>query len=211
MLRSKVFQSFVRPSLWALFSLLVAAQAHATVNLSVGDSHWVGFVYPNAPANETMEVEYVNYLTTLAMDDDSLVDGDYAYVIAAMSDGTDETFTRDGSQLDTSMAATAEVTGFYRQDNGNTTLDLGNNVYEYITAKYDAHNGGMLVWYFEGGISGEVILPETFYNPYTQMRTGISHSTGYNAAGSAIPEPASMIVWGLLACAGIFVVRQRGR
>ena len=78
MLRSIVLQSFVTRSLLALLCLLAATQAHATINLSVGDSYWVGFVYPDAPASETMEVEYINYLTTLAMDDDSLVDGDYA-------------------------------------------------------------------------------------------------------------------------------------
>jgi hypothetical protein len=68
--------------------------------------------------------------------------------------------------------------------------------------KYDATMAGSLVWYFEEGITGEIILPGTLND------RGLSHITAYN---KVIPEPTTFIVWSLLGLSAVVVKGRRNR
>jgi hypothetical protein len=80
-------------------------------------------------------------------------------------------------------------TGHLKQDNANTTFDLGVGGFTYLIGKYDAENAGMYVWYV-AGLTGTVTMPadSTGFNG----QQGLSHSIAYGP-GTSVPDGGSTI------------------
>ncbi len=155
--------------------------------LLIGDAYYVGLVNDGAPANPTNEVDYINYLITLAIGA-----GPTVY------DG--ETYDRINSTLNI-VFPDADITGAVKQNNNNTTF-IANGAH-YILAKYDGLNYGSAVWYSADGF-GEVTLPSVAGTG----NWGLSHTSAYNP--SEVPEPTTMLLFGtgLIGLSG-FVRRKK--
>ena len=196
-----MFRNHFVKTIALLLAVGLATQVHASVSLDVDSAEFLGVVSPDTPANEDAEVSYINNLITVDAGDLILV-GD--------ADDFDDGQNYDRTESDLAGPFDpAETTDSFRQEGSDTTLTL-TDTYQYITAKYGADKGGLLVWYFEEGITGDVILPSSYDNPNDDGgAVGLSHSTAYN--GTAIPEPASVVVWGLFAFGGVFLARRRTR
>jgi hypothetical protein len=179
-------------TLAAAFALM-GSLASAAV-LTQGDANYVGLINDNIPSNPASEVDNINGLIQLAAG-------------AAVQDCPDpatagENCDRLGSTLAGPFAAAIDP-GDDSQKVGNVlTINLTES-FQYILGKYDAGSAGALVWYFAGGISGEITLPGTLNG------LGLSHISWYNLTEGGgdddeIPEPGSLALLGLglLAAAG---------
>lgn len=89
-----------------------------------------------------------------------------------------QTYDRVGSTLTGLPTALAP---YSKQDNSNPVFDATG--LEYILGKYGGYS---LVWYI-GNFDGDVTLPSA----------ALSHTTGFNAGQTAIPEPATMLLVGI--------------
>jgi hypothetical protein len=172
---------------------LAAPQADAAINLTVGDAYYVGLINDGIPPNPENEVEFINILI------EQLANSGPAQI------GT-ETYTRS------SLAGPfdpAELDDAYKDDVAPLSGTLPGK-YQYVLGKYDAAQGGTLVWYLEDGFQ-DVTLPGTYNGK------GLSHISAYNRIGDReegplLPEPISIVVWGIgLGCFGAFSLRRRKR
>lgn len=168
----------------------------ASASLQVGDGDYVGRAHDPEPANASNEVGYINALITLAPG-------------AGVTDVGGKDYDRIFSALVASFPAAVEA-GTLRQVGGNT-IDLGTTIFHYILGKYDGPNWGDEVWYSAAGFTGIVELPASWPNPNPagNPRTGygLSHISAYNP-GALIPEPGTIVVWGLLAVTGYFGMKK---
>lgn len=159
--------------------LVASAVSHAVVmdpTLAYGDSYYLGQITDGVPSNPTDEVNYINNLITLGTGDvDSTIDS--------------ETYDRTNSTLagpfDTAVLADAF------KDESETNAISTVDTYQYVLAKYDAHNAGTWVWYSDEGFTGDITVPLNFDgNQY-----GVSHVALYNR--TAVPEPSTLAMLGI--------------
>ena len=115
----------------------------ATINLTIGDAHELGFVQFGIPSGDSDRLTYVNHLIGMALGTTDTADG--------------QTYTR--SNNDFGPLAPATLTGHV---NGtSTSINLGaGGTYVYLFAKYDGPNYGSEVWYV-GDLSGIITIPAT--------------------------------------------------
>jgi hypothetical protein len=150
-----------------------------TIELAFGDARSIGLVVDGV-GNPEVQGGYINTLinpTLVALGSVNL----------QVPTGTGEFYTRTNNYP--SGLTSADLDGFYKQDNGNTTFNAGTG-FDYIIGKYDAGNAGMYVWYI-GDLVGDVtvVLPQKLStdpinNPQGQS---LSHTTAYSSGGGGTP------------------------
>ena len=170
--------------------LVLGSAANAVVIsnpvLTYGNATFLGTITPGG-GSPTTEGNNVNFLRTLAA-------GSAPVACAVAGD----VCGRVGSTL--LGAPFSAVTAGGKQDNGNTSVNLGTAVFQYILGKYDAGNAGSWVWYNADGFTGTVTMPANF-QPISQQ--GLSHTTYFSrvtttsSSGGLVPEPGTMGLFGL--------------
>ncbi|MCH8046406.1 MAG: hypothetical protein IID44_22075 [Planctomycetes bacterium] len=158
--------------------------------------NYVGFTSPGS-GGPSAEVDFINVLRAqIAGSGDVTIGG--------------KKYNREGSTIASTALPEAVESLAVKDDslNGeevtpNVTFTL-TGTYQYIYAKYDNEKAGSLVWFFEDGITGDIILPTLFSGH------ALSHGSAYNKV-SDIPEPVSLVVWGVLVSAGICAGWRRRR
>ncbi|MCO6047750.1 hypothetical protein NG895_27925 [Aeoliella sp. ICT_H6.2] len=168
----------------AIAGLAVALAAKSEASLQVnwtGATKFVGTVDPDAPPGSLVaEADKINKMIGVLPSTSEVIDS--------------KTYTR--SDLDVLFDPVDLNLDYFKQDNGNTTLSLGNLAAQYIFGKYG--NVGY-VWYCEEGFTGDIVLPATAGG------NGLSHSSAFNV----VPEAGSLIVWGGLALTGLCLCRRK--
>lgn len=176
---------------------LIPNCATASLQLVVGDIYYVGSVRPSNPSSETDEAGYINTLIGLAANTSQTISG-RDYVRSSHAGPFD----------------TASVVDSFKQDNGNLPVTL-TDTFQYVFARYGGplepagpNPAGQygLVWYLEGGFTGEISVPETY--PLSK-KFELSHITFFNPVDNVVPEPGTMAVWGLLAVTGYFGMKKK--
>ena len=141
----------------------------ATINLTIGDGHELGFVEFGIPSGDSDRLNYVNHLIGMAL--------------GTEDDALGQHFTR--SNNDFGPLAPAVLTGLV---NGtSTSINLGaGGTYLYLFAKYDGPNYGSEVWYV-GDLSGIITIPATAGG------YGLSGWTLFGSAGS-VPDGGTTVM-----------------
>ena len=141
----------------------------ATINLTIGDAHELGFVQFGIPSGDADRLTYVNHLIGMALGTSDQADG--------------QTYFR--SNNDFGPLAPAVLTGLV---NGtSTSINLGaGGTYLYLFAKYDGPNYGSEVWYV-GDLSGIITIPDTAGG------YGLSGWTLFGSAGS-VPDGGTTVM-----------------
>ena len=141
----------------------------ATINLTIGDAHELGFVEFGIPSGDSDRLTYVNHLIGMALGTSDQADG--------------QTYFR--SNNDFGPLPPAVLTGLV--DGTSTTINLGTGgTYLYLFAKYDGPNYGSEVWYV-GDLSGIITIPATAGG------YGLSGWTLFGSAGS-VPDGGTTVM-----------------
>ena len=170
-----------RKVLSVLAGVSLLAMASASYGLAIGDANYVGSVSPGG-GDPATEAGYINALILLAPG-------------AGDTPCVGQTCNRENSVIPTAALPSATSAG--KQDNGNTSVDLGAGFFQYILGKYDAQNAGSLVWFSEAGFTGIITLPGSF------GQQGLSHTTWFNSVPGGddddqdVPEPGTLALLGL--------------
>lgn len=181
--------------------LAAAFSAHlGAVTLSFGDSRSVGLVNDGIPTSESDVAGYINTLLLQPAGVPTVV-------------GT-ETYTRSTTTDPSFVLGSALVAGAVKQDNSNTTYNLGTG-FMYLTGKYDATNAGLYVWYV-GGLTGSVTIPAEFLLPDGVTKYGLSNTIAFTpgvfppAPPPSVPDGGSTVALLGLAFGLIGLMRARG-
>lgn len=168
-------------------SVLVLGQnARAVV---MGDANYVGEIDPGAPASAAAEAGYINFLTTLAIND---------VVNNVVGDG--QMYNRIGSTLNPPAAGdfpAAAAAGAVKVDPPPADGVIDASGFQYILGKY---GGFSWVWYSPTGFSATESVP-------LRGETGLSHISLYN--GISVPDAgASLVLFGA-GLVGVGLMRRR--
>ena len=112
----------------------------ATINLTIGDAHELGFVEFGIPSGDQDRTNYVNHLIGMAL--------------GTQDDALGQNFTRSNNDFGPLPTAVFALNGT------GTTINLGTGLYTYLFAKYDGPNYGSEVWYV-GDLSGIITISAT--------------------------------------------------
>jgi hypothetical protein len=113
----------------------------ASINLTIGDSHELGFVEFGIPSGDQDRTNYVNHLIGMAL--------------GTTDQALGQTFTRSNNDFG------PLPTAVFSHNGTGTSVDLGaGGLYTYLFAKYDGPNYGSEVWYV-GDLSGIITIPAT--------------------------------------------------
>src|SRR3954469_12187022 len=170
----------------ACFSLAFCGHVYA---LSIGDSHDLGLISKNYPADPLSSAGFINILLDQPLGGAPTLIGSNTYTRT----------TNDplgGAYPDAVFALDLGAT---------TTIKLGSGDL-YLLAKYDGPNWGSEVWYV-GNLTGTVTIPKF----PTKNKYAVSHVflyTGQNTAARPVPEGGSTVVLFGLALGGVAVTRR---
>jgi hypothetical protein len=177
------------------FGLGVSAQAEA-VTLTTGSGSYMGEINPDIPAGP--ETTYVNKLSEMAPSTQTTFSG--------------QLITRSANNLCYNACPDPVFAG--KDETGDTSFNLVNFT-GYVLSKYDAAQGGALVWYFTS-FTGEIIVPSSF-GSCGNSGCGLSHTSFFGGVpgevtpedvpGDVVPEPASLLLLG----AGLSAAAVRAR
>ena len=137
-------------------------------NLSIGDTHELGFVNFGIPSGDADRVTYVNHLIGMALGTQGDADGQH--------------YTRSNNDFGSLPAAVFDHNGT------GTSVNVGAGGFLYLFAKYDGPNYGSEVWYI-GGMTGTIVIPG-FANDY-----GLSGWTLFTPGGNTVPDGGSTIAF----------------
>jgi len=180
----------------SLFAMAGTAQAVTT--LSFGDAYYLGRVTPGAPAGQSDEEGYINYLLTMAVTD----------APEECASNPVNFCDRNGSQLlDVSGLPAADW--YDKNESGANSLTINSGSVKYILGKYDANNAGSYIWYNSAGFTGSIVLPGK--DP-AGGNYGISHFSLFNTGDGDLdydaPEPGTLALLGL-GLIGLGLARRR--
>src|SRR5690606_25730731 len=96
----------------------------------------------------------------------------------------------------------ASAVDAFKQNNSNLPVTLTSS-FQYVFGRYGGPLQHGLVWYLEGGFTGEITIPSS-----SPTGHGLSHITFFNPVDNVIPEPGTIAVWGLLAVTGYFGMKK---
>lgn len=134
----------------------------ATINLTIGDGHELGFVEFGIPSGDQDRTNYVNHLIGMAL--------------GTTDQALGQTFTRSNNDFGPLPTAVFALNGT------GTSVDLGaGGLYTYLFAKYDGPNYGSEVWYV-GDLSGIITIPATAGG------YGLSGWTLFGPGGNGVPD-----------------------
>ena len=133
----------------------------ATINLTIGDTHELGFVEFGIPSGDQDRTNYVNHLIGMAL--------------GTQDDALGQHFTRSNNDFGPLPTAVFALNGT------GTTINLGTGLYTYLFAKYDGPNYGSEVWYV-GNLSGIITIP------LTAGGYGLSGWTLFGPGGQGVPD-----------------------
>jgi hypothetical protein len=141
----------------------------ATINLTIGDAHELGFVQYGIPSGDADRLTYVNHLVHMGLGGHDFADGQEYF----------RSMHNFGSLPDAVLAGHVNGTG--------TSINLGaGGTYLYLFAKYDGPNYGSEVWYV-GDLSGNITIPATAGG------YGLSGWTLFGSAGS-VPDGGTTVM-----------------
>lgn len=170
-------------------SLALASQASA-LDLSYGDSYYLGWIIDGIPASAENEAGYINDLATLAA-----------------GQGTTPIGTESYNRVDSTVAGPfpfASPMDAGRDESGDREIDATG--YQYVLGKYDGPNGGSLVW-FLGGTVGDLKLPAK-WGP-SDKEYGLSHISLYNPGDRNVPDGGSTFLLLGLGLAGVGLLKRK--
>ncbi len=155
------------------------------IDLTFGDTYYIGHINDGIPSSPADEVSYINNLITLDAG-------------AAVTTIGTEAYDRLDSTL-VAMFPTAVVEGYTRDESGNN-LGIDVTGYTYLLAKYDAFHAGSYVWDVSG-LTGEIDIP-SFCTPCGKY--GLSHYSLYNYQPPTVPDGGAtlMLLGGALMAIG---------
>jgi hypothetical protein len=163
----------------AICALMLAFTPNANAVTNLNFNQAVGTVTPGAPADETQEASYINFMISLGLGGS----GDFA----------GQHITRSNNVF--ANLPTANATGAVKNDapvqdaNGLVHIDLGaTGTYSYLYAKYDGQNDLSQVWYV-GDLGGEITIP--FVGPSGH---DLSHYTLFVAGGNGVPDGGTTLM-----------------
>jgi hypothetical protein len=141
-----------------------------TINLTIGDTHELGFVEFGIPSGDADRLNYVNHLIGMGL--------------GTQDDALGQHFTRSnnafGSLPQAVLAGHVNGTG--------TSINLGAaGTYTYLFAKYDGPNYGSEVWYV-GDLSGIITIPATAGG------YGLSGWTLFGSGGGSVPDGGTTVM-----------------
>lgn len=159
----------------AACSLGLASQANA---LTQADSSFLGSIVDDIPSGN--ELAFLNTLLDRPAPSGPTVIGTETYTRSAN--------TPAGCCPDATSLLTKDETG------GNSVALVAGT--QYIVAKYDAEQGGALVWYVGNLAAGTIItVPENF-GTCGKEGCGVSHISQYGGT-TTVPEPTTLLLLGL--------------
>jgi VPDSG-CTERM motif len=163
--------------------------------LALNDTHVVGTVTPDSPADPSNEATFINYMISLAT-------GGSGHVI--INPGNHDNFITRSANLFANLP-NATATGAVRTDTppGTNVVDLGPTVgvYSYLLAKYDGKNDSSVVWYV-GDLSGNLTIP--LFGPGGK---GLSHWTLFGP-GVGVPDGGTTVMLLGAALGALGIVRR---
>jgi VPDSG-CTERM motif len=162
----------------AVCALMFAFTSNANAVTNLNFNQAVGTVTPGAPANETVQASYINFMIGLGLGQSDTFAG--------------QTITRSNNvfaNLPTAIVGPSSVVNPPQDGNGLVHIQLGAvGTFSYLYAKYDGQNDLTQVWYV-GNLGGEITIP--FLGP---LGHGISHYTLYGPGGNGVPDGGTTLM-----------------
>jgi len=192
--------SFTIALVVAVCSLGLAPQVSAITVLTTSSTNFLGSITPDGGSEEE-EAAQITHLVGMAINT-TQDDVDVGF-------NQEDDYVRDDGSCGTCPDATA--VGSVKDDTGTeggATGNLGDfgSGFTYLKGKYDAAEGGALVWYV-AGLTGEFEIPESFGTCGSEG-CGLSHWVLFNPGGTNVAEPSTTLLAGL-AFAGIAFVGRK--
>jgi hypothetical protein len=153
----------------------------ASIHLTIGNSHELGFVNFGIPSGDSDRLNYVNHLIGMALGSQDNAFGQH--------------FTRSNNAY--SPLPQAVLAG--RVNGTGTSINLGaGGTYTYLFAKYDGPNYGSEVWYV-GDLSGIITIPAK------AGRYGLSGWTLFGPGVPGVPDggTTAMLLGAALSVLGV--------
>lgn len=170
-------------------SMVFAANVNA---LTTADTRYLGNIDDGIPSNLSDEMAYINTLIAQPLGSGPTAVGS-------------EQYTRSNN-LCGGACPTAVLAGSTKNDNSNTTVNLGTGGFTYLLAKYDASQAGAYVWYV-GGLTGNVTVPGNL-GSCGSSGCGLSHTSLFNPGSTTVAEPGTLAAFAL-GLFGLALVRRR--
>jgi hypothetical protein len=166
----------------------------SALTLTESSGEFLGSFHPASPSDPADEVDYINFLISLTAPSSNVFDA-----------GTGQTYDRSAN-TPAGCCPTAVESGNSLGDDDPTAIDVTG--FTYLLAKYDADQGGDLIWYV-GNLTGLVDIQSKF-GSCGQDGCGLSHwdlfnpHDGHASPTDTVPEPSTLLLFG----AGLIAMRR---